>query len=167
MRKAHTAALVIQMALATGAVSVSDLQNKKRSKTKNHERAKQLAKERRDKLKAENLAQLALIESKRISSKESLSDDFLQNYYKQQSGIKNSEERLIAEKNATPNWCDKDELLAIHNKRKEMSNGDIKYHVDHVIPLRGKLVSGLNVPDNLRIIPAKENVKKGNRFNID
>lgn len=42
----------------------------------------------------------------------------------------------------------------------------VPYHVDHIIPLLGKNVSGLHIPSNLRVIPGIENIKKSNNFEV-
>jgi hypothetical protein len=41
-----------------------------------------------------------------------------------------------------------------------------EWHVDHVIPLVGKNVSGLHVPGNLRVMLGKDNLFKANRFEV-
>lgn len=61
-------------------------------------------------------------------------------------------------KEATPIWADK---IAIRKFYVECPAG---YHVDHIIPLHGELVSGLHVIENLQYLPAEENLKKGNKI---
>lgn len=43
----------------------------------------------------------------------------------------------------------------------------IKYHVDHIAPIKHDLICGLHVPWNLRIIPAEENIKKSNKLDLN
>jgi hypothetical protein len=67
-----------------------------------------------------------------------------------------------------PSWLTEDdkwmiaqayELAALRTKLLGFS-----WHVDHIIPLNGKNVSGLHVPKNLQVIPAIDNLRKGNRM---
>ena len=48
--------------------------------------------------------------------------------------------------------------------RRNKECGCIAYHVDHIIPLNGELVSGFHVEANLRIITTEENTAKSNSF---
>lgn len=80
----------------------------------------------------------------------------------------NSAKRRAAKLLRTPKWLTKDQLLEIesfYTKAKYLQTlTGIEYHVDHIVPLQGKLVSGLHVPWNLQVIPAVENLKKHNNY---
>lgn len=73
--------------------------------------------------------------------------------------------RRQREREATPPWVDKNEIVAFYKMAQRLSRcTGIKHHVDHYYPLRGKTSSGLNVPYNLRVIPARINMKKSNNL---
>ncbi len=40
----------------------------------------------------------------------------------------------------------------------------IQFVVDHVIPLQGRMVCGLHVEGNLRVVPASVNARKHNFY---
>lgn len=83
-----------------------------------------------------------------------------------QEKIRSLQAQRRAQKNkAMPIWANKHKIHLIYQeaKIKELETG-IKYHVDHIIPLKSKYVCGLHTHQNLQILPATENLKKGNKF---
>lgn len=76
--------------------------------------------------------------------------------------------RKAAQLKRTPKWVGPEEhwlikeayaLAALRTKVMGFS-----WHVDHIVPLQGKIVSGLHVPNNLQVIPAVVNIRKGDRL---
>jgi hypothetical protein len=75
--------------------------------------------------------------------------------------------RQVAKLRRTPKWLSADdhwlmaqayELAALRTKLF-----GFPWHVDHILPLHGRRVSGLHVPSNLQVIPGTDNCKKSNK----
>jgi hypothetical protein len=73
--------------------------------------------------------------------------------------------RRATKVSATPGWADLKAIRQIYQLAEKLSlSTGVKHNVDHVIPLRGKKVSGLHVENNLQVIPERENKSKANKF---
>ena len=78
--------------------------------------------------------------------------------------------RKTGVKKATPTWLSDSQIehmKCIYSIVSMLNKyGNEPWHTDHIIPLRGKNVCGLNVPWNLRPLTAKENCSKQNKIEI-
>lgn len=82
------------------------------------------------------------------------------------SGLMAGKRRRARERRATPPWAKAgnaaEGIRSLYRtcRRLNQQAGYTKWHVDHVVPLDGKLVCGLHVPWNLRITYWRENAVK-------
>ena len=114
--------------------------------TNNHEKMK----ERASKYRANNLEKI----------KERSAKYYANNAEKVAAKAAN---RRIILGNATVAWRDDDKIREIYKERDRLTKETgIVHHVDHIIPLKGKNVTGLHHEDNLQILTATENLRKGN-----
>ena len=66
---------------------------------------------------------------------------------------------------ATPSWYDSFSVRVKYKERDTMSRvTGLVHHVDHKIPLQGDNVCGLHVSANLRVILARDNLRKNNKW---
>lgn len=87
--------------------------------------------------------------------------------WKQQNPDKvcaDSMRRITSRLTATPAWANEFFISeAYHLARIRSKITGVKWHVDHIVPLRSKLVCGLHCEHNLAVIPADQNFRKSNR----
>jgi hypothetical protein len=62
---------------------------------------------------------------------------------------------------------DVDAIRALHIEAQRLSTAKREMSVDHVLPLHGKLVSGLHVSWNMQILPTRANCSKNRKFDQD
>jgi len=76
--------------------------------------------------------------------------------------------RREALRNRLAEWGDKDCIRSFYTQAEcfgRVFGG--KWHVDHIIPIRAKKVSGLHVETNLRVVTEYENESKRNVINLN
>jgi hypothetical protein len=82
----------------------------------------------------------------------------------------NTAKRKALKLQRTPAWLTDIDKERIQNEYKlavlQTKLTGESWHVDHIIPLQGKLVSGLHVPSNLRATRGKDNLSKSNNFEV-
>lgn len=68
-------------------------------------------------------------------------------------------------KRATPPWADATAINAVYAEARRQSKETGELHVvDHIVPKISKIVCGLHVPWNLRVIHWRANAEKGNSW---
>jgi len=69
------------------------------------------------------------------------------------------------ERRALVKWADLSKIKAIYSERDTRNaQGSIRWNVDHIVPLRSKLVCGLHNEHNLAVIPSIDNSRKSNKY---
>lgn len=73
--------------------------------------------------------------------------------------------RRAAKRNACPAWADHEKIVAVYALAQQMTKDTgILHSVDHMVPLKSKLVCGLHVEHNLEVLTLADNSGKCNHW---
>jgi len=149
-----------------------DIENQKRLAKEWYERNKKLTKERSRQWALNNPDKRAISITKWREENREQHNAGNREWNSKNKDIKAalSGKRRSAKLNRTPKWLTADDIehmQALYSVAAMIQReSGVEYHIDHIIPLQGKFVSGLHVPDNLRVIPAVDNLKKSNKHTL-
>jgi len=93
--------------------------------------------------------------------------EYIANHQKEKSDYWNSKNaKYRASKlKATPAWANKEAIDFVYYAAKVIEEVyGTKWHVDHIVPLKGKNVCGLHVHNNLQLLTPEQNLSKSNTY---
>jgi hypothetical protein len=74
-----------------------------------------------------------------------------------------SAKRRASKMQATPAWADLEAIKGMYQLATIFNRTGMNLQVDHIVPLQSDLVCGLHCEANLQLLPASDNISKGNR----
>lgn len=123
----------------------------------------------------------AVVRQRKLEAKQADHDSHVRIYRKKQCARRSNDYRLrnmsyyaeaaskrrAVARQADPLWANAALIQLLYETRQYLTEqtGEL-WHIDHVVPLQGRNVCGLHVHFNLRVVPAKVNLAKGNKFPI-
>jgi len=147
-----------------------DLENAKRLKKEWYERNKALTLVRSSKWQKDNIERKREIRAKWRNENLDKHTEYNKQWWSENKDKRATYEakRRAMQLQRTPKWDPDAHLIVAKYQLAAMlfQTTGIPHHVDHIIPLQGKNVSGLHTFSNLRVIPGEENVKKSNKYAV-
>ncbi len=132
----------------------------------NREKAKASAREHSRKYRKEHPERVRETRRKKLKEIEAYNKAYRQrDYAKVRHNEINSKRRvqnIRTSKFELNNYSNTLKLFKLSNKKTKETGR--QHHVDHIVPLQGKFVSGFHVSGNLRVVLADTNLRKNDRY---